>query len=332
MGNEKKPETKKVTPIKSLANLKTTVNQIYGKGTLMSVNDKVDCPATSTGLIKADRLLGIGGFAEGRIYEIYGPESSGKTTFVIQAAAEQQKAGRQKGLILDFEHSLDREYCEALGLDFANVLISQPDSLEQGMGIALLGIHLFDWIIVDSIASMIPEAEIAGELGDSHMGLKPRLMSQLMRKFVSKSKKSNCTSFWVNQIRDNFSTFGPDTNTPGGWAVKFAATGRIELKGYVSQEIKSGDEKIGHMVKVTIKKNKLAAPFKTDYLHMIYGKGFSNEYDLLESQHIEKSGSWYAYGGSKLAQGKANAAQVLYDNPELVKEIISKINNHGKDD
>ena len=289
--------------------------------------EKVD--VIPTGSINLDMALGVGGFPRGRIIEIFGPESSGKTTLAIHAIAECQKQGGIAAFI-DAEHAFDSFYAKKLGVDIANLLVSQPDNGEQALEIAdnLIRSGAIDIIVVDSVAALTPKAEIDGEMGDSKVGLQARLMSQAMRKLTSTISKTNCCCIFINQLREKIGVlFGNPETTTGGNALKFYASVRIDIRR--TQAIKDGDQNVGNRVKVKVVKNKVAPPFRTCEFDLMFGEGISKLGEIIdlgvEQEIIKKSGSWFSYGDTKLAQGREALKQVLRDNPDLCDELEGKI-------
>lgn len=316
--------------------LQLTVDKLektYGKGTIMKLGDKqvVDVDAISTGSLTLDIALGIGGFPRGRIVEIYGPESSGKTTLAIHAIAEAQKAGGIAAFI-DAEHAFDKNYAEALGVDTENLLISQPDNGEQALEITenLIRSGAIDIIVVDSVAALTPRSEIEGEMGDSKMGLHARLMSQALRKLTATIGRTGCTCIFINQLREKIGVmFGNPETTTGGNALKFYASIRLDIrKSGTSIKDKEGNV-VGNPIKVKVVKNKMAPPFRIALFEITFGKGISRTGEIIdlavEKDVIQKSGSWYAYNDTKIAQGKESAKAFLSDNPEVAAEIEAKI-------
>jgi len=320
--------------LEKLKILQTTLDKIeknYGKGSVMKLGDrateKVD--VISTGSINLDAALGVGGFPKGRIIEIFGPESSGKTTLAIHAIAECQRKGGIAAFI-DAEHAFDSFYAKKLGVDIDNLLVSQPDNGEQALEIAdnLIRSGAIDIIVVDSVAALTPKAEIDGEMGDSKVGLQARLMSQAMRKLTSTISKTNCCCIFINQLREKIGVlFGNPETTTGGNALKFYASVRVDIRRI--QAIKDGDQNVGNRVKVKIVKNKVAPPFRTCEFDLMFGEGISKLGEIIdlgvENEIIKKSGSWFSYGDTKLAQGREALKQVLRDNPELCDELETKI-------
>jgi recombination protein RecA len=308
------------------------IDKAFGKGTLMRLGDKEIEPieAISTGSLGLDMALGIGGIPKGRIIEIYGPESSGKTTLALQAIASAQKEGAICAFI-DAEHALDVYYAKNLGVDIDNLLVSQPDFGEQALEIleTLTRSGAVDLIVVDSVAALTPKVEIEGDMGDAHVGLQARLMSQALRKITGILHKMNTTVIFINQIRMKIGTMGygnPETTT-GGNALKFYASVRIDVRKIAT--LKQGENQIGNRVKAKVVKNKVAPPFRQAEFDIMFGEGISFEGELIDYgvklDIIDKSGSWFSYGATKLGQGKENAKQTLKDNPELKAEIEAKI-------
>ncbi len=317
---------------KALQLILDKMDKAYGKGTVMrmgdsAVDDKIEViPSGSLGL---DIALGVGGYPRGRVIEIYGPESSGKTTLTLHAIAEAQKAGGIAAFI-DAEHAFDRFYAAKLGIDVENLIISQPDNGEQALEIAdnLIRSGAIDIIVIDSVAALTPKAEIEGEMGDSRMGLQARLMSQALRKLTGTINKTKCTAIFINQLREKIGVmFGNPETTTGGNALKFYASVRLDIRR--STQIKSGDEVIGNHSKVKVVKNKVAPPFRQAEFDIMYGEGISKVGEILdmgvEKGIVNKSGSWYSYNDSKLGQGRDAVKEVLKDNPELAEEIEAKI-------
>ena len=322
--------------------LKVTLDKLdktYGKGSVMRLGDqeveKVE--SISSGSIGIDVALGIGGYPKGRVIEIYGPESSGKTTLTLHAIAECQKAGGIAAFI-DAEHAFDRFYAEKLGVDLGELVISQPDNGEQALEIAdnLIRSGAVDALVIDSVAALTPKSEIEGEMGDSKMGLHARLMSQALRKLTSSISKTNCTVFFINQLREKIGVmFGNPETTTGGNALKFYASVRIDIRRSTQLKDTEGGV-LGNKTRVKIVKNKVAPPFKTAEFDIMYGEGISKTGEILdigvELDIIEKSGSWFSYGGSKLGQGRDSVKSILKDNPELMEELEQKILEELKSD
>ncbi|MDY6288243.1 MAG: recombinase RecA [Bacteroidales bacterium] len=324
-------EAQRLEKLKILQSTLDKIEKNYGKGSVMKLGDQasVKVDVISTGSINLDAALGVGGFPKGRIIEIYGPESSGKTTLAIHAIAECQKEGGIAAFI-DAEHAFDSFYAKKLGVDIDNLLVSQPDNGEQALEIAdnLIRSGAIDIIVVDSVAALTPKAEIDGEMGDSKVGLQARLMSQAMRKLTSTISKTNCCCIFINQLREKIGVlFGNPETTTGGNALKFYASVRIDIRRI--QAIKDGDQNVGNRVKVKVVKNKVAPPFRTCEFDLMFGEGISKLGEIIdlgvEHEVIKKSGSWFSYGDTKLAQGREALKQVLRDNPELCDELEGKI-------
>ena len=315
--------------------LKLTLDKLdktYGKGSVMRLGDQTveKIESISSGSIGLDIALGIGGYPKGRVIEIYGPESSGKTTLTLHAIAECQKAGGIAAFI-DAEHAFDRFYAEKLGVDLGELVISQPDNGEQALEIAdnLIRSGAVDALVIDSVAALTPKSEIEGEMGDSKMGLHARLMSQALRKLTSSISKTNCTVFFINQLREKIGVmFGNPETTTGGNALKFYASVRIDIRKSTQLKDTEGGV-LGNKTRVKIVKNKVAPPFKTAEFDIMYGEGISKTGEILDLgvdlEIIEKSGSWFSYGGSKLGQGRDSVKSILKDNPELSEELEQKI-------
>ncbi len=317
--------------LKALQATMDKIEKDYGKGTIMKLGDapKFDVDVIPSGSLSLDHALGIGGYPRGRVVEIYGPESSGKTTLAIHAIAEAQKAGGIAAII-DAEHAFDRTYAKNLGVNLDTLLISQPDNGEQALEIAdnLIRSGAIDIIVVDSVAALSPKAEIEGEMGDSKMGLQARLMSQALRKLTGNISKTNTCCIFINQLREKLGVhFGNPETTTGGNALKFYASVRIDVRR--TTQIKDGDEALGNRDKVKIVKNKMAPPFKKAEFDIVYGEGISHPGEVIdlavEFDIVHKSGSWFSYNGEKLAQGREAAKQILADNAELCDEIEAKI-------
>ena len=308
------------------------LDKTYGKGSVMRLGDQTieKIEAISSGSIGLDIALGVGGYPKGRVVEIYGPESSGKTTLTLHAIAECQKAGGIAAFI-DAEHAFDRLYAQNLGIDLGELVISQPDNGEQALEIAdnLIRSGAIDMLVIDSVAALTPKSEIEGEMGDSKMGLHARLMSQALRKLTGSISKTNCTVFFINQLREKIGVmFGNPETTTGGNALKFYASVRVDIRR--STQLKNADGGVlGNKTRVKIVKNKVAPPFKTTEFDIMYGEGISKIGEILdigvEHDIIEKSGSWFSYGGSKLGQGRDSVKAILKDNPELMDELEQKI-------
>ena len=317
---------------KALQAALSQIEKQFGKGSIMKMGESNvghDIIPVSTGSLGLDIALGIGGLPRGRVVEIYGPESSGKTTLTLQVIAEMQKTGGTAAFI-DAEHALDPTYAAKLGVNINDLLISQPDNGEQALEIAdmLVRSGSVDIVVVDSVAALTPRAEIEGEMGDSHMGLQARLMSQALRKLTANIKRSNTLVIFINQIRMKIGVmFGNPETTTGGNALKFYASVRIDIRR--TGAIKSGEEIIGSETRVKVVKNKVAPPFKTADFDILYGEGISREGEIIElgviHKVVEKSGAWYAYKGEKIGQGKDNSRKFLKDNPEMAQEIEAKI-------
>jgi recombination protein RecA len=317
---------------KALAAALSQIDKQFGKGSVMRLGDhdvSRDIQAVSTGSLGLDIALGVGGLPRGRVVEIYGPESSGKTTLTLQVIAEMQKMGGTAAFI-DAEHALDPSYAGKLGVDVDNLLVSQPDTGEQALEIAdmLVRSGSVDVVVIDSVAALTPKAEIEGEMGDSHMGLQARLMSQALRKLTANIKRTNTLVIFINQIRMKIGVmFGSPETTTGGNALKFYASVRLDIRRTGS--IKKGDEIIGNETKVKVVKNKVAPPFKEAFFDILYGQGISREGEIVElgvaHKLVDKSGAWYAYNGEKIGQGKDNAREYLKEHPEIAHEIEAKI-------
>ncbi len=308
------------------------LDKTYGKGSVMRLNDQKvsDVPAISTGSLGLDIALGVGGLPRGRVIEIYGPESSGKTTLTLHAIAEAQKQGGMAAFI-DAEHAFDRVYAEKLGIDTENLLISQPDNGEQALEIAehLIRSGAIDIIVIDSVAALVPKAELEGEMGESKMGLQARLMSQALRKLTGTISKTGCACIFINQLREKIGiVFGNPETTTGGNALKFYASVRLDIRR-IGQIKESADDITGNRVKVKVVKNKVAPPFKVVEFDIMYGRGISKSGEIVdigvELNIIQKSGSWFAYNGNKLGQGRDAVKQLIEDNPELMEELEKKI-------
>jgi len=320
--------------LEKLKALQLTLDKLdksYGKGTVMKLGDNKIEPIEyiSTGSIGLDTALGIGGLPKGRVVEIYGPESSGKTTLALHAVAAAQRAGGIAAII-DAEHALDRFYAAKLGVDIENLLVSQPDNGEQALEIAdnLIRSGAIDIIVIDSVAALVPKAEIEGEMGDSKMGLQARLMSQALRKLTGTISKTGCCCIFINQLREKIGVmFGNPETTTGGNALKFYASVRLDIRR--TGQIKDGDEVTGNRVKVKVVKNKVAPPFRIAEFDIMYGQGISKVGEIIDIgvdyEIIKKSGSWFSYNETKLGQGRDAVKQLLLDNPELADEIEAKI-------
>ncbi len=335
---EKAPETS-VNAEKFKA-LKLTMDKIekdYGKGSVMMMNERAEMQqeVISTGSIGLDAALGIGGLPRGRVVEIYGPESSGKTTIATHVIAEAQKKGGMCAII-DAEHAFDSNYAKKLGVDVDNLLISQPDYGEQALEIAdrLILSGALDVLVIDSVAALVPKSELEGEMGDSKMGLHARLMSQALRKLTATISKTNTICIFINQLREKIGVmFGNPETTTGGNALKFYASVRLDIRR--TQQVKDGDEAIGNHVKVKVVKNKVAPPFRAAEFDIIFGEGISKTGEIVdlgtELEIVQKSGSWYSYNNDKLGQGRDSVKQLLLDNPELSNEIETKIRERIKE-
>lgn len=319
---------------KTLDQVLADIEKQFGKGAVMKLgeNEHREIDVISSGSLSLDIALGIGGYPKGRIVEIYGPESSGKTTFALHAIAEAQKAGGRAAFI-DAEHSLDPQYAAKLGVNINDLLLSQPDNGEQALEIceALVRSGAISIIVIDSVAALVPQAEIEGEMGDSHVGLQARLMSQALRKLSGVISKTNTIAIFINQLREKVGVmFGNPETTPGGRALKFYSSIRLEIRR--SEQIKDGTDIIGNKTNVKVVKNKMAPPFKNCCIDIMYGEGVSMEGEIVdlasEAAILEKSGSWYAYNGEKLGQGKENLKAVLKSNKKLRDELEKKIRVH----
>lgn len=331
---EKQAEEAKKPSLEKLKALQLAMDKIekdHGKGTIMKMGDnKVeDVPVISTGSIGLNVALGVGGYPRGRVIEIYGPESSGKTTLAIHAIAEAQKAGGIAAII-DAEHAFDRFYAEKLGVNTDELLISQPDSGEQALEIAdqLIRSSAVDIVVIDSVAALTPKAELEGDMGDSKMGLQARLMSQALRKLTANINKTNTTCIFINQLREKIGVmFGNPETTTGGNALKFYASVRLDIRKI--GQLKDGEDAIGNQTRVKVVKNKVAPPFRKAEFDIMFGEGISKTGEILdlgvEYGIIKKSGSWFSYGDTKLAQGRDASKQVIKDNPDLAAELEAKI-------
>ena len=317
---------------KALALVLEKMDKTYGKGTVMKMGDSAveEVEVIPSGSLGLDIALGVGGYPKGRVIEIYGPESSGKTTLTMHAIAESQKAGGIAAFI-DAEHAFDAVYAKKLGIDVENLIISQPDNGEQALEIAdnLIRSGAIDIVVIDSVAALTPKAEIEGEMGDSKMGLHARLMSQALRKLTATISRTKCTVIFINQLREKIGVvFGNPETTTGGNALKFYASVRIDIRRSGSP-IKVGEDAVGNRVKVKIVKNKVAPPFKNTEFDIMYGEGISKVGEILdlgvEFDIVKKSGSWFSYGDTKLGQGRDAVKELLKDNPELLEELSEKI-------
>jgi recombination protein RecA len=325
-------DNEKEAKLKALKLTLDKLDKTYGKGTVMKMSDQAvqDVDAISSGSLGLDLALGVGGYPRGRVIEIYGPESSGKTTLTLHAIAEAQKVGGIAAFI-DAEHAFDRFYAEKLGVDIENLIISQPDHGEQALEIAdnLIRSGAIDIIVVDSVAALTPKSEIEGEMGDSKMGLHARLMSQALRKLTSTISKTNCTVIFINQLREKIGVmFGNPETTTGGNALKFYASVRLDIRR--STQIKDSNSEVkGNKTRVKVVKNKVAPPFKTAEFDIMYGEGISKVGEIIDVgvdyEIIKKSGSWFSYEDTKLGQGRDAVKNLLKDNPELMEELETKI-------
>ena len=325
---ETKAEDKKDT---LLSDAIKAIEKQYGKGSIMKLGDRaaVEIDAISSGSIKIDEALGIGGYPKGRIIEIYGPESSGKTTLALHAIAEVQKKGGRAAFI-DAENAIDPVYAQKLGVNIDELILSQPDSGEQALDITemLVKSGAIDLVVVDSVAALVPQAELDGEMGDSQVGLQARLMSKAMRKLSGVMNRSECTAIFINQLREKVGVvYGNPETTPGGRALKFYSSVRLDIRR--SEAIKNGTEIIGNKVNVKIVKNKVAPPFKTADIEIMYGEGISYIAELLDlcvdHDIVMKSGAWFSYNGEKIGQGKEAAKNTIKSNPELLEELKTKL-------
>jgi len=327
MATNKEKEAK----LKALQLTLDKLDKTYGKGSVMRLGDAVieDVEVISTGSLGLDLALGVGGYPRGRVVEIYGPESSGKTTLTLHAIAEAQKAGGIAAFI-DAEHAFDKFYASNLGIDIENLIISQPDNGEQALEIAdnLIRSGAIDLVVIDSVAALTPKSEIEGEMGDSKMGLHARLMSQALRKLTGTISKTNCTVIFINQLREKIGVmFGNPETTTGGNALKFYASVRLDIRKRT--QLKDGDKIVGNMTKVKVVKNKVAPPFQVAEFDIMYGKGISKTGEILDLGVnygiIKKSGSWFSYNDTKLGQGRDAVKSIISDNPELAEELEIKI-------
>ncbi len=334
---KEKTSSEKESKLKALQLTLDKLDKTYGKGTVMKMGDKAieEVETISSGSLGIDLALGVGGYPRGRIIEIYGPESSGKTTLTLHAIAEAQKAGGIAAFI-DAEHAFDRNYAEKLGVDIENLIISQPDNGEQALEIAenLIRSGAIDIVVIDSVAALTPKSEIEGEMGDSKMGLHARLMSQALRKLTGTISKTHCTVFFINQLREKIGVmFGNPETTTGGNALKFYASIRLDIRR--SSQIKDGDNVIGNRTKVKVVKNKVAPPFKVAEFDIMYGEGVSKTGEILdlavEFEIVKKAGSWFSYGDTKLGQGRDAVKSLIKDNPELADELEVKIKDRIKE-
>ena len=319
---------------KALEEVMAEIEKQFGKGAIMKLGseDHMEIETVPTGSLSLDIALGVGGFPKGRIIEVYGPESSGKTTIALQAVAEVQKQGGRAAFI-DAEHALDPVYAKALGVDINELLLSQPDTGEQALEIceALVRSNAVQIVVIDSVAALVPQAEIEGEMGDNHVGLQARLMSQALRKLAGIINKTNTIAIFINQLREKVGImFGNPETTTGGRALKFYASIRLDVRR--GEQIKIGDSVIGNRTTVKVVKNKMAPPFKTATVDMMYGEGISYEGELVDLASdidvINKSGAWYSYNGEKIGQGKENTKIFLRNNPDIAAEIDYKVREH----
>ena len=325
----------KIDKMKALDAAIAHIEKQYGKGSVMKLGDnaaKMDVETVPTGSLSLDLALGLGGIPKGRIVEIYGPESSGKTTVTLHMVAEVQKLGGIAGFI-DAEHALDPAYARKIGVDIDNLYISQPDNGEQALEIAetMVRSGAIDIVVVDSVAALVPKAEIDGDMGDSHVGLQARLMSQALRKLTASISKSNCIVIFINQLREKVGVmFGSPETTTGGRALKFYSSVRMDIRRI--ETLKLNGEMVGNRVRVKVVKNKIAPPFKEAEFDIMFGKGISREGDVLDLAAnvdiVVKSGAWYSYNGNKIGQGRENAKTFLKDNPQLMEEIAGKVRAH----
>ena len=321
--------------MKALDAALTQIEKAYGKGSVMKLGDSganMNIETVPTGSLSLDIALGLGGVPKGRVIEVYGPESSGKTTVALHMVAEVQKRGGIAGFI-DAEHALDPVYAKNIGVDIDNLYISQPDNGEQALEITetMVRSGAVDIVIVDSVAALVPKAEIDGDMGDSHVGLQARLMSQALRKLTAVISKSNCTVIFINQLREKVGVmFGNPETTTGGRALKFYSSVRLDVRRI--ETLKQGGEMIGNRVRVKVVKNKIAPPFKEAEFDIMFGQGISKEGDVLDlaakENIIEKSGAWYAYNGAKIGQGRENAKIYLRENPQICEEVENKVRAH----
>ncbi len=334
---DKTDKTEKSEKFKALKLTMDKIDKDFGKGSVMMMNEKtnMEIEVISTGSIGLDVALGIGGLPRGRVVEIYGPESSGKTTVAIHVIAEAQKRGGMCAFI-DAEHAFDSAYAQKLGVDIDNLLISQPDYGEQALEIAdrLILSGALDVVVIDSVAALVPKGELEGEMGDSKMGLQARLMSQALRKLTATIHKTNTICIFINQLREKIGVmFGNPETTTGGNALKFYASVRLDIRRMT--QIKDGDEAVGNHVKVKVVKNKVAPPFRQAEFDIIYGEGISKTGEIIdmgvELGIVQKSGSWFSYNGDKLGQGRDSVKQLMADNPEMATEIEAKIREKIKE-
>ena len=325
---------KNIEKDKALAQVLADIEKQFGKDAIMKLGDqeKVEIEVVPSGSLSLDIALGVGGYPKGRIIEIYGPESSGKTTFALHAIAEVQKQGGRAAFI-DAEHSLDPVYASNLGVNINDLLLSQPDTGEQALEIcdALVKSEAVSIIVIDSVAALVPQAEIDGEMGDSHVGLQARLMSQALRKLSGSINKTNTIVIFINQLREKVGVmFGNPETTPGGKALKYYSSVRLDIRR--GEQIKQGSDVIGNRTNIKVVKNKVAPPFKSASVDIMYGEGVSKEGELIDLASdinvVEKSGAWYSYNGEKIGQGKENVKIFLKSNPKICNEIESKVREH----
>ena len=321
---------------KTLDQVLADIEKQFGKGSIMRLgeNPHMEVEVTSSGSLMLDKALGVGGYPKGRIIEIFGPESSGKTTVALHAISEVQKQGGRAAFI-DAEHALDPVYAKKLGVNINELLLSQPDTGEQALEIceALVRSEAVNIIVIDSVAALVPQAEIEGEMGDSHVGLQARLMSQALRKLSGTINKTKTTAIFINQLREKVGVmFGNPETTPGGRALKFYSTIRLDVRR--GEQIKAGDSIIGNKAVIKVVKNKVAPPFKTATVEIMYGEGISKESEIIdlavELGILDKSGAWYSYNGEKIGQGKENVKALLKENKKLSQELENKIRNYDK--
>ena len=331
MAGKKEVETKDAKKAQALNDAIKQIEKQFGKGSVMKLGDRaaVDVAVIPTGSLTLDMALGIGGYPKGRIIEIYGPESSGKTTLTLHAIAEVQKQGGTAAFI-DAEHAIDPVYAKNLGVNIDELILSQPDSGEQGLEIAetLVRSGAIDLVVVDSVAALVPQVELDGEMADQQMGLQARLVSKALRKLSGVMNKTDCTIIFINQLREKIGVmFGNPETTTGGRALKFYSSVRVEIRR--SEAIKNGTEIVGNKVNIKVVKNKVAPPFKSTQVDIIYGKGISRDGEVLDlavdKDIVDKSGAWYAYKGEKIGQGRENAKRYLVEHPDIMNEITEAI-------
>lgn len=331
MAGKKEVETKDAKKAQALNDAIKQIEKQFGKGSVMKLGDRaaVDVAVIPTGSLTLDMALGIGGYPKGRIIEIYGPESSGKTTLTLHAIAEVQKQGGTAAFV-DAEHAIDPVYAKNLGVNIDELILSQPDSGEQGLEIAetLVRSGAIDLVVVDSVAALVPQVELDGEMADQQMGLQARLMSKALRKLSGVMNKTDCTIIFINQLREKIGVmFGNPETTTGGRALKFYSSVRVEIRR--SEAIKNGTEIVGNKVNIKVVKNKVAPPFKSTQVDIIYGKGISRDGEVLDlavdKDIVDKSGAWYAYKGEKIGQGRENAKRYLVEHPDIMNEITEAI-------